>query len=119
MTKGATRQSRTPSPFDANYRVLLGLHERVRNLLPALSRTDDDDGIAAGDDQAEVARLARHLERVVRIAQVLDAVVEHEVDERVVALEHARTLAPALELHTHILVEVAREVHDRLFLLLL
>ena len=80
--------------------------EGVLNLSRAVHGRDEHDGDAPAHREAELASLVRELVRVVGVAHVLHRVVEHEVDELVIALERATHLTPAAELDADLLVHV-------------
>ena len=68
-------------------RLLVLRHEGVSDGFHAVHGTDEDHGRAAAHDQAQRTRVVGEFVRVVRVAQVLHAIVQHDVKQRVVPLK--------------------------------
>ena len=83
------------------------LDEGVGNGFHAILWADNDDSGSAADHESEGARVVRQLERVVRVTQVLDRVVEDDVEEGIVALEDPGDLTSSLELDANRLLQEA------------
>ena len=71
--------------------LVLG-HERVGNALHAVHGTDESDCGAPADHEAEMSGVLGQLVRVVRVAEILDGVVQHHVQQGVEPLECAAAL---------------------------
>ena len=84
------------------------LEEGVLDLLHAIHRSDETDLSAATDHQAELPRLVGEAVGVLRVPEVLDAVVQDEVVQLVEALPHPVHLAATLEPHLDLLVAILR-----------
>merc|ERR1719215_2232302 len=93
--------------------------ERIGNLLCTVCGADEHDRCAARYHQAEVARLVRDLVGVLRVAEVLLHIIEHEVRNGIMAFEDSLDLSASRELHFDRLVEIPLEVEHRLVAALL
>ena len=94
----------------------VGLHERVGDGFHAVHGADESDGGAAADHEPQLPRVRGEAVRVVRVPQVLDAVVQHDVQQRVIALQNTAALPPPGELYPDLLVDEPAQVQDRFLL---
>ena len=91
--------------------LVLG-HEGVGDALHAVHGTDEGDGGAPADDQAEVPRVLGQLVGIVRVTEVLDGVVQHDVEERIKPLQSSTGLAAPGKLDSDLLVDKPEEDAD-------
>jgi len=96
----------------------LGLNERVGNLLMAIHRRNNQNSRATADHQSQGPRFLRKPERIIRITQELGGVIEHQVQERIIAFQNAAGFTASLKLDANRLVKIATQIDDGFLLLL-
>ena len=91
--------------------LVLG-HEGVGDALHAVHGTDEGDGGAPADDQAEMSGVLGQLVRVVRVPEVLDGVVQHDVEERIKPLQSPAGLPASGKLDSDLFVNKPEKERD-------
>ena len=96
------------------YNLHVLLHEWVGNALHAVHGADEGDCGAPADHQPQWPGVWGQLVWVVRVPHVLNAVVQHDVEEGVVPLEYPTALPSPGELDPDLLVNEPAQVQDGL-----
>ena len=91
--------------------LVLG-HEGVGNALHAIHGTDEGDGGAPADHETEMSGVLGQLVRVVRITEILDGVIQHDVEERIKPLQSPTGLTASGKLDSDLLVNKPEEEGD-------
>ena len=88
------------------------LNERVCDALHAVHGADEGDGSVPTHHESQVPRVLGQLVRVVRVEEILDGVVQHDVQQRIKPLECSATLPASGELDPDLLVDEPAELED-------
>ena len=91
--------------------LVLG-HEGVGNALHPVHGADEGDRGAPADHQAEMPGVLGELVGVVRVTEILDGVVQHDVEERIKPLQSPTGLATPGKLDSDLLVNKPEEEAD-------
>ena len=88
------------------------MNKRVCDALHPVHRADEGDGSASTDNEAEVPGVLGQLVRVVRVPEVLDGVVQHDVEERIEPLQSPAGLPASGKLDSDLFVNKPEEERD-------
>ena len=96
------------------YFIILLLNKRVCDVVHAVHGTDEVDGGASThhEHEPQVPRVPGQLVRVVRVAEMLDGIVQHGFQQWVKPLECPATLPASGELDPDLLVDEPAELED-------
>ena len=90
------------------------LNKWVSDTLHAIHGADECDSGAPAHHQAQRSGIHGQLVWVIRISQILNTVIKHNVEQRIITLQHPTALPPPCKLHSDLLVNEPAQIQDRL-----
>lgn len=87
-------------------------YERILYRLHTVLWTNQHNRCTTTHHQTETSRFFSQFERLVGVAQVFRCVVQHQIEQRIVAFKYTGRFTAASELHTNGFLEVLAEVQN-------